>query len=94
MSVDEVRRAVRLTGRVQGVGFRWWTRHTAEEIGVRGTVRNAVDGSVEVRFAGPADAVDRFMEALRAGPPYARVDRLEEMSPPDRDLPDTFEIVR
>lgn len=93
MSADELKRAVRLTGRVQGVGFRWWTRQTAQELGVRGTVRNAVDGSVEVRFAGPPDAVHRFMEALRAGPPYARVDYLEEDAPPDGDLPDPFQIV-
>lgn len=94
MSTEEVRRAVRLTGRVQGVGFRWWTRQTAGQMGVRGTVRNAVDGSVEVRFAGPADAVDRFLEALRAGPAYARVDHLEETAPGGDDLPATFEIVR
>jgi acylphosphatase len=93
MRADEVSRAVRITGRVQGVGFRWWTRQTAEQVGVRGTVRNAVDGSVEVRFAGPPDAVDRFMDALRAGPPYARVDRLEETTPPGDDLPASFQII-
>ena len=37
-----------VTGRVQGVGFRWFTRQTASELGLRGTVRNARDGSVEV----------------------------------------------
>ncbi len=92
MNDNEVHRAVRVMGRVQGVGFRWWARQTAEEIGVRGTVRNAVDGSVEVAFAGSADAVARFEEALRAGPPYARVDYLEETSPP-ADLPATFKVI-
>lgn len=93
MNAGEIRRAVRIRGRVQGVGFRWWTRQTAEQFGVRGTVRNAVDGSVEVRYAGPADAVDRFTAALREGPPYARVDHLEETAPPGDELPATFEIV-
>jgi len=42
----------RVTGRVQGVGFRWWTRAQATRLGVEGTVRNAADGSLSVRPAG------------------------------------------
>ncbi|HKJ92910.1 MAG TPA: acylphosphatase [Longimicrobiales bacterium] len=94
MSDDEQRRAVRILGRVQGVGFRWWAWQTAQELGVRGTVRNAPDGSVEVRMAGPGEALDRFLEALRSGPPAARVERVQDASLPDGELPASFEIVR
>lgn len=90
----ETRTAVRVTGRVQGVGFRWWTLMMAREIGVRGTVRNAADGSVEVRVAGSADAVHVFLDLLRRGPPGARVAALTETDDPGGDLPATFEITR
>jgi acylphosphatase len=70
-------RAYRVVGRVQGVGFRWWTRGVAEEFGVDGSVRNLADGSVEVRAAGPRDGLDRLEERLRLGPRLARVDRVE-----------------
>ena len=72
-------RAYRLVGRVQGVGFRWWTRGVAEELGVGGSVRNLADGSVEVRAVGPEDALDHFEERLRLGPRLARVDRVERI---------------
>lgn len=72
-------RAYRVVGRVQGVGFRWWTRGVAEQLGLGGTVRNLADGSVEVRAAGPEDALDRLEESLRRGPRLARVDRVERV---------------
>ncbi|MCK5411130.1 MAG: acylphosphatase [Gemmatimonadetes bacterium] len=72
-------RAFVLVGRVQGVGFRWWARSTAATLGLRGTVRNLPDGSVEVRVAGPANRVDQFVHALRSGPSQARVDALREI---------------
>lgn len=87
------RRAYRLTGRVQGVGFRWWTRNTARDLGLRGTVRNDPDGSVEVDVAGEAEPLARFEEALQDGPPHAQVRALERIEPAG-DLPDGFEIVR
>jgi len=93
-SGGERRRAVRITGRVQSVGFRWWARHTARELGVRGTVRNAGDGSVEVRMAGPEDAVNRFVRALEKGSGSARVQEIRDGDLPTGDLPGSFEIVR
>ena len=45
-------RAYRIVGRVQGVGFRWWTRRTAERLSLYGSVRNLTDGSVEVHVTG------------------------------------------
>jgi acylphosphatase len=94
-SDNDVVRAFRVTGRVQGVGFRWWTVRTADEEGVGGTVRNCADGSVEVKAAGPAEAVDRLRAALEHGPTAARVERVEEEDPPDPKISRTsFRIVR
>lgn len=78
---EEGRRAYRVIGRVQGVGFRWWTRRTAAELGLHGWVRNEVDGSVVVHASGSAEALGRLETALRRGPSAARVDRLESISP-------------
>lgn len=88
------RRAYRITGRVQGVGFRWWTRKTAAALDLRGTVRNAADGSVEIEAEGPPDALERFEEKLREGPSHARVRSLEYDEPGGSSLPAGFEIVR
>jgi acylphosphatase len=69
--------AVRVTGRVQGVGFRAWTARQAEARGLSGWVRNAPDGSVEALVSGPGEAVRAMIAALHEGPPLARVDRVE-----------------
>ena len=76
MSVRAVR--FRLSGRVQGVGFRWFVRRAAQELGVTGRVRNLPDGRVEAEAAGEPEALDAFRARLRQGPPGARVTRLEE----------------
>ncbi|NIP56680.1 MAG: acylphosphatase [Gemmatimonadetes bacterium] len=86
------RRGFRLTGRVQGVGFRWWTRRTAEELGLRGTVRNRRDGSVEIHAEGGDDAMESFARRIRSGPSAARVDEVEELEA-KTSLPDGFRIV-
>ncbi|MFY9824997.1 MAG: acylphosphatase [Thermoanaerobaculia bacterium] len=67
-----------VSGRVQGVGFRWFVRREAQELGVTGRVRNLPDGRVEVAVAGEPEALSDLRERLRAGPPGARVTRLEE----------------
>jgi acylphosphatase len=66
-----------ISGRVQGVGFRWFTEAAASREGIHGSVRNLPDGSVEAVAEGDADAIERFERALRHGPPSARVDRVE-----------------
>jgi acylphosphatase len=66
-------------GRVQGVGFRWFVVRRAESHGLGGTVRNLADGSVEVIAEGPRAALEAFLEELRAGPPRARVERVDEL---------------
>ena len=62
-----------ISGRVQGVGFRWFTREAARREGVTGWVRNLPDGRVEAFVEGEAESVDRMERALRQGPGGARV---------------------
>ncbi len=83
----------RVIGRVQGVGYRWWVIRTAQRLGLRGTVKNLADGSVEVRAAGPADALSELACALLQGPPYARVHSVEPI-PPSGPLPAEFRAER
>ncbi len=68
-----VARHVRVTGRVQGVFFRAWTRDEARSIGVCGWVRNCDDGAVEAHIEGEEDLVDELIKRMRDGPPQARV---------------------
>lgn len=90
---DLVRKGFIVRGRVQGVGFRWSTTRTASDLGVRGTVRNRADGTVEVHAEGPEDALAELEDWLHEGPRSARVEAVEEIEPKD-DLPGGFEIVR
>jgi acylphosphatase len=66
-----------ISGRVQGVGFRYFTEAIAQREGVLGWVRNVPDGRVEVMAEGDAEALDRFERNLRHGPRGARVDRID-----------------
>ncbi len=59
-------------GRVQGVGFRWWTRSRALELGLTGYARNTADGRVEVRAQGDEAAVRRLVGLLREEPTSRR----------------------
>jgi acylphosphatase len=77
---------VQIYGKVQGVWFRAWTEREAGALGLHGWVRNRTDGSVEAVFAGEAAAVRRMIEACRAGPPAARVQRIEEFAEPWPEL--------
>ena len=64
---------LRISGRVQGVGYRAWAMQTAVHLGVRGWVRNRVDGSVEALVIGDEAAVAAMVEACRRGPRAAMV---------------------
>jgi acylphosphatase len=67
-----------VSGRVQGVGFRFFAERTATSLGVCGFVRNLLDGRVEVSAIGTAEQLDALGNALRRGPHMAAVDRVEE----------------
>jgi acylphosphatase len=66
-----------VTGRVQGVGFRYFAQAAAAREGIHGWVRNRADGSVEALAEGDAEAIERFERALHHGPAGARVERVE-----------------
>ncbi len=67
-------RRLRITGRVQGVGFRWSLGAEARALGLAGWVCNRHDGSVEALLVGRAEAVTALAEWARHGPPGSRVD--------------------
>lgn len=69
-----IARHVSVTGRVQGVFFRAWTREQAIELGVTGWVRNCPDGRVDMHIEGEESAVQLLIEKLRRGPPEAIVE--------------------
>lgn len=81
-----VARRFRVSGRVQAVGFRFFTLDAAEREGVAGTVRNTPDGCVEISAEGDADAMERFERAIRQGPRGARIESVEtdEIAPTGR----------
>jgi acylphosphatase len=66
-----------LSGRVQGVGFRYFAQEMAEREGLSGGVRNLPDGRVEVEAEGDEETLARFEAALWRGPSHARVDNVE-----------------
>jgi acylphosphatase len=68
-----------VSGRVQGVGFRFFAERTASSAGVGGYVRNLFDGRVEVYAIGGAEQMETMRTALRRGPGMAAVDRVEEL---------------
>lgn len=68
---------IRVEGRVQGVGYRAFVEMHASSLGLAGWVRNRRDGSVEAVLQGPRDSIDDMLALCRAGPPAARVERVE-----------------
>ena len=76
-----VTRQIRVTGRVQGVGYRDALRAEASQLGVRGWVRNRADGSVEALLQGSSEAVEQLVSWARRGPAAARVLAVESAPP-------------
>jgi acylphosphatase len=64
-------------GKVQGVWFRAFTREHAQRYGLGGYARNRADGTVAFALCGPRNSVETVLEALRQGPPLARVSHIE-----------------
>lgn len=69
-------RRFRLSGRVQGVGFRYYAQDAARREGLHGYATNHDDGTVEVLAEGDADSLERFERALRRGPSKSRVENV------------------
>jgi len=82
-----------VSGRVQGVFYRDFTRREARRLGLAGWVRNLPDGTVELQVRGPAGQLEALRGRLRPGPPAARVGGIAEAElPPGTELPETFEV--
>ena len=86
-----IARHLSITGRVQGVFYRAWTREQAERLGVTGWVRNCPDGQVEAHVEGDQAAVEQMIERLRDGPPAANVENLRVWDADTFDF-DGFEV--
>jgi acylphosphatase len=76
MAEPDVRLTAWVRGRVQGVGFRWWTRSRALELGLTGYVANRVDGRVLVVAQGPRDDCEELLRLLKEGATPGRVDNV------------------
>jgi acylphosphatase len=83
--------AVTVTGRVQGVSFRYYTEEEAIRLGVAGWVSNAPDGTVAGHFEGDAESVDALVDWCRTGPRMARVERVD-VRPGDDEGATSFEV--
>ena len=76
-SEPSARLEITVSGRVQGVGFRYWVRSAATDLGLRGCATNLSDGSVEVRCEGPRGACDSLLAMLSGDRPPGWVGRIE-----------------
>lgn len=72
-------------GRVQGVGFRFFTENWAHQLGLSGYVKNCADGTVEAYAVGNTDALEEFKARLAEGPRSARVDQVQEFEEQVKD---------
>ncbi|MFE9245534.1 acylphosphatase [Nocardiopsis sp. NPDC006938] len=78
MEGEPVRLTAWVRGRVQGVGFRWWTRARGLELGLTGAATNLDDGRVEVVAEGSRESCERLLGQLRSGETPGRVDSVVE----------------
>ncbi len=90
--MPKARAHVYISGRVQGVFFRYETRYHAQKVGVKGWVRNLPDGRVEAVFEGEKEDIEYLIEFCKRGPPGARVDHVEVRWEPYRGEFKDFKI--
>ena len=74
--MDVISQQTTVRGRVQGVGFRAYTRHCAQTLAVAGHVRNLPDGSVHILACADPDVLREFWALIQLGPPLSRVEHL------------------
>ena len=72
-----------ISGRVQGVGFRYFSQETARQYGIKGWVRNLNDGTVELHVEGTNEDIESFQKALKDGNRFVGVERIEEREAED-----------
>jgi len=82
-----------ITGRVQGIGYRWFVERTATDLGLTGWVKNLPDGSVETQAEGGRQVLEQFIEILKTGHHGAIVRAIKtDWTRQDRKYFDSFEI--
>ncbi len=72
-----VAKHITVSGRVQGVGFRYFVQHIGTRLGLVGNVRNCPDSTVEIVVEGRAGPVAEFVREVEEGPPLARIERID-----------------
>ncbi len=65
-----------VSGKVQGVGFRWFIKQQANKLGINGTVRNLANGNVEIEVEGEEENVNELIRYAKAGPSFSRVSQV------------------
>ncbi|MGG4000479.1 acylphosphatase [Anoxybacillus kestanbolensis] len=89
-----VRYAIVAHGRVQGVGFRYFAQYEARRRGLTGWVKNCdADHMIEIEVQGDVEKVEAFVDEIKKGPPFARVERIEQYSIPTVSHEKTFRII-
>ncbi len=83
---------VSISGRVQGVWFRANTKQKAEQLGIKGWVRNTDDGFVEAVFQGDENQVRKMINWCRHGPPLAKVEKVDVIKKQSKDVFEDFSI--
>lgn len=94
MTGDNSALIVRITGRVQGVGYRDWTRRQASQLGLTGWVRNQADGSVAALIVGPEEVVAAMVERFWKGPQFASVSSVTTEIAEISEMPADFRVTR
>ena len=84
---------LKISGRVQGVSYRYSTKKRALELGLTGLVKNEPNGTVYAEIEGSEAALQAMIDWCRTGPPYARVESVEADAAPEKGYP-SFEIIR
>lgn len=79
--------AIRIYGRVQGVGFRYHAQQVAQENGIAGMVKNMIDGSVYIEASGADSDIDTFIDWCRKGPRWAYVEQVDISDMNDKGYP-------
>ena len=71
-------RVIRIHGKVQGVGYRYFATRVARKLGLKGIIRNNRDGTVDAVVEGEKDVIDDWIEELKEGPRYAEVTKIDQ----------------
>jgi acylphosphatase len=71
-------RIIRIHGKVQGVGYRFFATRVARRLGLKGAIQNLRDGTVEAKVEGDGEKIDEWLEQLKEGPRYAEVTKIDQ----------------